>query len=193
MADTPSDSTLDKALGTPDAVLDLDNAEVEKELVENIRAMLENAPFTVINVHPRPDEPTTCQVVYSIGLGKHGFPEIIAGSRLDIEMMATLVDNVAAYWLDKGEAQIGVQTPEFFQDPEGKNLPLVIRYIDADAIAGEVAVSALKTFYGGTMPTMVQLLITAMDGKLPSDEGYDQERYFQPLLKAMETPSEKKH
>lgn len=177
-------------LGTPEQVIDLNEADAEAALIKNIRLTLEKSPFTILNVHPRPEESDMCPVVFSVGLTKHGFPEIIAGGHLDIEIMATLADNVASYWLDRGEVQLGEQDPAFFQDSNGRNLPLVIRPIDSQALTEESEVSVLKMFHDGMLPAMVQLLFTALDGKLPSDDDYDQLKYFQPLLPALDVAPE---
>lgn len=179
-------------VGAPDKPLDMEEPGVQEAVVENLRKMLETQPFTVLNIHPRPDDVSTCPVVYTVGLIRHGFPEIIAGADLDIKMLATLVDNVGHGWMEGKEVTVGTMTQVLLRDPDGNRLSPVTRYIDADAIADQAAVSVLKAFYGGMMPVMVQLMVPSLGGKLPTDEGYDQHGYFQPLLKALnETPGTK--
>lgn len=179
-------------LGTMGQPFDVEDAAAERVLVENIRKVLETQPFTVLNVHPRPDDPSMCPVVHSIGLGRHGFPEIIVGAALDIEIMAAMVANIAGEWMDAGKAEMGVFTSEFFQNSDDVQLPWAIRYIDSEALADQAAVSVLKTYYGA-MPAMAQLILSSPQGILPYEEGYSQAQHFQPLLKEMELPSEKKH
>lgn len=179
-------------LGSPDQPFDVTDDEALQVALTNVRRLLETAPFMVVNIHPRPDSIGDCPVVYTVGLAKHGFPEIIAGAMVDIDLLAAVVDNVAYEWMDNQRAQIGRFTMASFSNNEDTLLPLETRYIDSEFLADQAPIGLLKAFYGA-MPGMAQLLIPHASGVLPCEPEYNQAECFQPLLKELEIPKEKKH
>lgn len=169
-----------KNLGTPDAPLSIRSDEDEKILLDQLKDIVANAGFTVLTCHQKVGS-GYLPLSYSIGMAKKNFPDVLIVGALPEEFMANVVDITCSDWID-GKADPKGPQLDRLEGTDGKSKAAVaVRHLNAEAIAGVSDLTFLEKYYG-TMPAMVQLLIPDSEGRYPTDEGYDQQSFPQPLL-----------
>jgi hypothetical protein len=145
---------------------------------ESLRAELagkiEKFGYTQLVIFPTEEDPDTVKFMYTIGLTKKGFPEILVSGNLTNQGAMDIIAEVASdLERNNGQIEMGVRDDLF-------SVRVELRDVTSPVARNEYVCQAVEMY--GEQVRVIQVVWADPNNFLPNEEGYDSAKCVQEFL-----------
>lgn len=139
-----------------------------------LASKIEKFGYTQLVIFPTEDDPDTVKFMYTIGLTKKGFPEILVSGNLTnqgaMDIIAGVVGDLER---NNGQIQMGVRDDLF-------SVRVELRDVTSPVARDEFVCQAVQMY--GEQVRVIQVVWADLNNVLPHEEGYDDAKCVQEFL-----------
>lgn len=151
-------------------------ARRRRKFMQEQGAIIDRVGWMVLGVFPTADDPDdTSPFAYTVGLTAHGYPELVIAGCLDVRIMHELLNNLADRVYDTAA-----------RFTHGQRLADVIHGLPTVIVDGPLNDTlwpgSAVARYGRDKVRLQQLVWPDPQGRFPWEDGYDLDKYRQPLI-----------